>query len=191
MVRVGTKIESFAFQLRLQALRQTGTEPAWLRMPHRFACHSPAPLSPHFWTRPEVLELLHLGQDPLPTEGTPLCSQLWTGPARAGGHRLMASTRPDPEVTKPDPLTTLAAPRNSVHNSYEQNWWQREVLAESNPLREWVRLTAGNADQALTPAIEGVHSPHKGARHPIIPENSPQDFLTLPGRLGSGIPLYP
>ena len=36
--------------------------------------------------------------------------------------------RPNPEVTKPDPLHTMAAPNNSVHRSYDQNQWQMAAL---------------------------------------------------------------
>ena len=54
-----------------------------------------------------------------------------------GGHGLMKPTgspqRPDPEVTKPDILNTMAAPRNSVQKSYEQNLWPK---VESNPDRK-------------------------------------------------------
>ena len=62
----------------------------------------------------------------------------------------------------------------SIKN-YEQDRWQRAALAESNPHWKQVRLITGNADQALTPVIQGTDSPYQGVRYPILPENPPQD----------------
>ncbi|MED6280394.1 hypothetical protein CHARACLAT_010493, partial [Characodon lateralis] len=67
-------------------------------------------------------------------------------------------------ATKTDSLNTLAVPRISVHKSYEQNQWQRETLAESNSHWKRVRLTACNADRALTPVIQGPSSLYQRAR---------------------------
>ena len=38
------------------------------------------------------------------------------------GHIISRKQRPNAEVPKPDPLYTMAVPRNSIHKSYEQNW---------------------------------------------------------------------
>ena len=94
--------------------QRTGTESASLQPPHRFACGSPAPFFPQSWTRSNVLELLHLGQDLIPdpkkafyhfpaenyslrfggADSHPTHTQLRTGPARARGHGLMEPTGP-------------------------------------------------------------------------------------------------
>ncbi|TWW69468.1 Sodium-dependent noradrenaline transporter [Takifugu flavidus] len=69
----------------------------------------------------------------------------------------------------------MTAPRNSVHKNYEQNRRQRAALAETNPHRKRVRLTASNSDQTLAPIIRGADGPYQRARHPILLENPPQD----------------
>ena len=70
-------------------------------------------------------------------------------------HIICKEQRPDPEVTKPDRLNTVAAPRNSFHKSYEQNQWQRAVLEESNLLL----AMQPNSDTGHTGCIRGPYSP--------------------------------
>ena len=57
---------------------------------------------------------------------------------------------------------------------FEQDRWQRAALAESKPHWKQVWLIPGNADQALTPVIQGTDSPYQGVRYPVLPENPPQ-----------------
>lgn len=37
-------------------------------------------------------------------------------------HNICRKQTPNPEVTNPDPLNTMAASRDPVHKVYEQNW---------------------------------------------------------------------
>ena len=60
--------------------------------------------------------------------------------------------------------------------------------AESNPHWKRVRRTAGDANQALTLAIQGADSPYQKARHPILPKNPPQDYLKKRGQMPSPAP---
>ncbi len=62
-------------------------------------------------------------------------------------------------VPKPDTLRPLTAHKNSVHKNYEQNRWQRAAMPEPNMHREQVWLTAGNANQAPAPVVQGLDSP--------------------------------
>ena len=114
------------------------------QIPHhcRYRIHPPFDLPLHFpLTRekdPKLIDLLHLGQDLLPdlVEGPWL--QIWrcwflswpvshsavTPVQRAldvtdwwsqRDHIICKEQRPNPEVTKLDPLNTMGAPRNSVN----------------------------------------------------------------------------
>lgn len=102
----------------------------------------------------------------------------WTHLARDGGHGLMRLTgthylqklRPDPEVTKLDPLS-IAPPRNSVQIGYKQNRWQRAALAESNAHWKWVSFTARNRKPRSGTSHRGSSWPISGGYTPHTPKN--------------------
>lgn len=91
-------------------------------------------------------------------------------------HIICKEQRPDPKVTKLDPRNTMATSRNSVHNCYEQNWWQRATLAESLAHWKQIWLTTGNVEQAVTLVIQRADGPYAGSQHPKLPETPQQDF---------------
>ena len=69
------------------------------------------------------------------------------------------------------PLRPLTAPRYSVHENNEKNWWQRAALPDSNMHREQVWLTDGNANQAPAPGPAGKDP---ATRHsPVSPNPRP------------------
>ena len=51
-----------------------------------------------------------------------------------GPHHLqIAETESRTRTNEPDSLCYLAAPGNSVHENYKQNWRKGTALAETNP----------------------------------------------------------
>lgn len=68
--------------------------------------------------------------------------------------------------------TPWLSQKNSVHQSYKQNWGQRATWVESNSYQKWAILTA---DQALTLAMKGPNSLYQKAWHPILLQYPPQD----------------
>lgn len=113
---------------------------------------------------------------PSPWSGTWMCwfssqllhARMWTSLVRVDGswpgeaNRAMSSA-------KCKDLILDSLNRNSVHQGYEQKLCQREALVESKPHYKWIRLTAGNADQALTPGVQGPDSLNTGICPPMLP----------------------
>ena len=154
---------------------------------------------------PKILELLHLRQELSPnSEGASHLFQVENHGLRLGGADFHLSCftlscklpqnmlevlarrsqqdnivckkqRWNPLAPEPDPLWPPTAPKNSVHKNNEQNWWQRAALLESNMHREQVWLTAGNANQAPAPVLQGPYSPSQRASDPVLPEHLPQN----------------
>ena len=119
-------------------------------------------------TREQDLEVLepNLGQDLLPDPEKALHHFL----AKKYGLRFLQTAE-----TQSD---TMAAPRNSVHKSYEQNLGQRAARAESNPHQKRSRFTVDDVDQALTLVIQGADRSHKGTQNPNLgetPHRIPQE----------------
>ena len=112
--KLTSELRALSFNWALSSPQQTSAESTWLQMLHQSAC--PSPFFPHSWTRPQVLELLHLEQDLLPdpekahhlspaknhglrfggADSHPgrFTLRYKTDPARDGGHGLMKLTGP-------------------------------------------------------------------------------------------------
>ena len=201
-----------------------------MRTPHRSTCWSPAPFSPHSLTRPRGTWTVPLGagSSSWPGEGTPpfysreprpeiwrccfsswpLHTRLQTNPARAGGHGLMKPTGPHhlqrakTQSWGHQTVITMAASRNSVHKSSEQNWWQGAALAEWKPhqkrvwrwTRHWLQLYRERRARirGLNTQHSGFLEGHNGMPYPgpfprfkLTPAISSWNFSTSHTRSGS------
>ena len=69
-----------------------------------------------------------------------------------GLHHLQKKQQCNPKMAELETFQPLAMSGNAVHKVYDQNWWQRTALTESN-MQVW--LTADSEKQALTPVTNG------------------------------------
>lgn len=65
-------------------------------------------------------------------------------------------------------LNALAAPRKWLEIlSIKMN--RTELVTKGNPHQKWVGLTFGDADQTVTPVVQGLYSPYQKVHYPVLP----------------------